>query len=500
MADSTQEPQIRQLRLVHDFAGWLDDAPVPEAEFYLRALVVLDANVLLDLYRVSPAARDQVLKALNVVGDRLWVPHQAAVEFIRNRKQAVIDRQAAFKRVREKLRDAAANAVSVLEAALQDFEKLRLRNAGIGVWDVAAEGLDRDSLQQRLDGVMDSAIAELDRLRGEHDLNPSDMQSIDAVLEQVDTVLASRIGSAYSSSQIRSLVDEAVSFRFPNQIPPGYEDGGKTTPLRAAGDFILWRQTIDRANRISGADRLVLLITQEEKPDWWEFDKKGNRTGRPRPELVQEMRDAAEAHLRLTSLTDFLKAAGTYLTVSVTEQVIEQLRRVRSREADLLAELRKRARNAPVDLLELSYFEFETLVTALVRAIGYPFFVSILSDDQSVDAVVDGDGAFGHGTFVVEAKLYRGLVDLSTIHAIYGVMTANNIAGGIVITTGRFGRHAVDFVEGKGIHLVGGDELLTSRVHQEHRRLTPETRKCSATWDDLDCEVEIVQRTGALAR
>lgn len=239
MVGSIEAPQDRPRRLTVDFAAWLDEPPAPEADFYQRGLVVLDTNVLLDLYRVKPDTRIQVTKALSAVGDRLWVPHQAAIEFSRNRKQVVIDRLSSFKRVREALRSAAANAIDVIDSALHDFERLRLRNGESRVWDSDAKGLGHGSLEQRLRGVMDPALAELEAMLNEHDLQPGDMQSTDAVLKQVDQLLAGRIGPSYDSSRLRDLVEEAINHRYPNEIPPGYLDSRKEVGYRAAGDFVL---------------------------------------------------------------------------------------------------------------------------------------------------------------------------------------------------------------------------------------------------------------------
>ena len=37
---------------------------------------MIDANVLLNLYRYNESPRDDLLEVLQKVGDRLWVPHQ----------------------------------------------------------------------------------------------------------------------------------------------------------------------------------------------------------------------------------------------------------------------------------------------------------------------------------------------------------------------------------------------------------------------------------------
>ena len=45
----------------------------------------VDANVLLNLYRYSPETRGELENALKSIEDRLFLPHQAAKEFLRNR-------------------------------------------------------------------------------------------------------------------------------------------------------------------------------------------------------------------------------------------------------------------------------------------------------------------------------------------------------------------------------------------------------------------------------
>jgi len=48
-------------------------------------LVTPDTNVMLAAYRFERHARDELLAALEKLEDRLWIPHQVALEFHRNR-------------------------------------------------------------------------------------------------------------------------------------------------------------------------------------------------------------------------------------------------------------------------------------------------------------------------------------------------------------------------------------------------------------------------------
>lgn len=75
--------------LFDGFEGYrvLADTDVDEA---LRsALVAVDANVLLNLYRYNARTADDILAIFEKLGDRLVVPHQAIREFHRNRLAAI---------------------------------------------------------------------------------------------------------------------------------------------------------------------------------------------------------------------------------------------------------------------------------------------------------------------------------------------------------------------------------------------------------------------------
>ena len=123
-----QQPPTEWRRLTIDFAGWLDYERIPREKFFRVGLIVLDANVLLDLYRITPDARDQVLETLRSVVERLWVPYQAALEFSRNRKEVVKDRISSLQRTRRLLRAATADAVDALQSAVDQLINERERS------------------------------------------------------------------------------------------------------------------------------------------------------------------------------------------------------------------------------------------------------------------------------------------------------------------------------------------------------------------------------------
>jgi PIN like domain len=255
MPQTQHESKGQPHRLTVEFDGWLRDRPLVLKEFLEDGLVILDTNVLLDLYEVGTQARNEILGTLRSIKNRLWIPNQVALEFSRRRRQVVLDRMSSYKRVKTEVSSAAASAADVIEAAVDRVRTLRERSRTTRFWDLTAAQLDRDSIEARLSGIMDAALAELQALDTEQDLTVKDMQDGDPILAEMDNLLLNRIGKPYPNDQLRIIVDEAISFRYPNLIPPGYLDADKVTPLRAAGDYILWRQIIDKASRLNSPNR-----------------------------------------------------------------------------------------------------------------------------------------------------------------------------------------------------------------------------------------------------
>ena len=71
-----------------DFVGYRVASPAELDAALREAVVAVDANVLLDLYRFRPQTSQDLIKTLRGLGDRLVVPHQALCEFWRRRHRS----------------------------------------------------------------------------------------------------------------------------------------------------------------------------------------------------------------------------------------------------------------------------------------------------------------------------------------------------------------------------------------------------------------------------
>ncbi|MFE3280672.1 PIN-like domain-containing protein [Nocardia sp. NPDC059239] len=103
MPESRSDTSQSTLRTM--FSGHYPPTDLELRELVEGGLVVLDANALLDMYRFTPGTRAEYLEALGLLGDRLWIPHRAAEEFMGRRGDAIAsisEERASFERISSK--------------------------------------------------------------------------------------------------------------------------------------------------------------------------------------------------------------------------------------------------------------------------------------------------------------------------------------------------------------------------------------------------------------
>ncbi|MBH1987034.1 MAG: restriction endonuclease [Burkholderiales bacterium] len=105
----------------------------------------------------------------------------------------------------------------------------------------------------------------------------------------------------------------------------------------------------------------------------------------------------------------------------------------------------------------MSWREFELLVGEGFRRRG--FGVKDLGG-QGLDGGVDLVLSRGSERYLVQCKQWRAAkVGVAILRELYGVMAAQGVAGGYVVTSGAFTKDAVDFSVGRNIELIDGPKL-----------------------------------------
>ncbi|MFE0252430.1 PIN-like domain-containing protein [Streptomyces sp. NPDC059010] len=316
--------------LIQRFHAWLQPVPSPQDTarlvFFQDALIVLDTNVLLSLYEYTAESREEVLTALSQVSERLWMPYQVGLEFVRGRRGVLESRKRvlgdAAKSVNAKLTTACQAIIAAKDTVRAQLEKYARAPGEI---EALEQLVSEAAVNEHLTVYRDAFKAHLDMLKTGHDLTPVKVDTADPILPQVADLYGDRVGHQPDDQLLQQRLDEAVVFRFPNQIPPGFKDFGKGTPLKAAGDFLIWEEVIEQAALLPEGSRRVLFVSNDVKEDWYDTS---NGKQRPWPALLDEIQRRAGAELRLETPPDFYAGVGEYLNAELAEDTYAEIRRV----------------------------------------------------------------------------------------------------------------------------------------------------------------------------
>lgn len=297
--------------LVDLFPGYYPPSEEERQDAYRQGLVSLDTNALLDLYRFTKTARNEFFEVLEKLRPRLFITHQAALEFHRNRLSVVEARLRAAEEKCEEIR-------TPLQGVVQKVQGFANRHQ-----------IDAEECQ-KLIGMIDalsSALFDSITAVGSYDLTRDQVRSAtDPVLQHLNALLAGRVGCALSEVDYKLAIKEAAR-RKEDRIPPGYAEK-KGSPERQAGDYIIWLQL---ANEAALHGRPVLLVTNEQKEDWVLKGSSDEIFG-PRPELVLEMRQKAQVALHMVTVVGLLKEAPKYLGTIVSPSTIQEAESLPYRE------------------------------------------------------------------------------------------------------------------------------------------------------------------------
>jgi restriction system protein len=139
----------------------------------------------------------------------------------------------------------------------------------------------------------------------------------------------------------------------------------------------------------------------------------------------------------------------------------------RSRAAKLLDDVRT---DPTGDITALSWQDFEILVGEGFRHRG---FAVTERGGAGPDGGVDLALSRGSERFLVQCKQWRARqVSVSVIRELYGVIAAERVAGGYVVTSGTFTKDAKAFASGRNIELIDG-EGLDALLREGRAAVTP---------------------------
>lgn len=277
-------------------------------ELWDQSLFIFDTNVFLNLYRYSQTTLDGILNLLETISDRVWMPHQVALEYQDNRLNIIHGQERPYREIPKILDDAKRKIQDVLYK-----EHL---------------SIDVNDLSTKVETSFDAIIKDL---QSHKELHP-DLFDDDYIRERISMLFLGKIGVPYSQDELTKIYKDGEE-RYKNKIPPGYKDlkekegqikrFGNLVIKSEYGDLIVWKQVIDHAIK---EKKSIIFISDDQKEDWWWIT--GSRTLGPRPELITEFKASTNNSFYMYTIDKFIDLSREYLKTSVDQNIVDEVKEV----------------------------------------------------------------------------------------------------------------------------------------------------------------------------
>ncbi|MGJ8597572.1 PIN-like domain-containing protein [Sulfitobacter sp.] len=293
-------------------------------------IFAFDANILLHLYRYSPDTRSELIELIDKISQHLWLPEQAAYEYLKNRPTVISEQIGNLEIARKEVCDSKSKLT----------DQLKNKNTrSYPYYSEAAKDKYEDGTRALLD-ELDKSLLEI-----------SGLYNDDPTKEKIADWFEGRTGQSFTATEFDQHCEDG-EVRYLEKTPPGYadaEDKRKKDTLAEKrsryGDWLIWRQLMDHAK---AEKRDVIFVTDDAKEDWWQ--KKGEKGDgeiiTPRPELIEEFYRETGQHVLVYSFLKFLKHGRTHLNFEVSTEAEDETKTFNLEQVAKSAAFRRKTTSA----------------------------------------------------------------------------------------------------------------------------------------------------------
>lgn len=256
-----------------------------------NALIVFDANILLDLYRVSSDTSKNLMDIIRKLDSRLWIPYQVAYEY------------------HKELFTVISNQIKKYEESAATIKEIRKK---------MAEKRNHPFLPDDLSTKATCLFNELEEFFQKQQNNLQNVVLEKSVKEELGELLEGKVGECFNTKELEDIYQEGKR-RYDSKIPPGYMDEKTKQGSDVYGDLVIWKE-IQRKAVEEKCD--VIIVTDDVKEDWF-MQFKGKNCG-PHPALIKEFKDKTNHNVYIYTLDRFL-ALSEKLQFEVKTETLQEI-------------------------------------------------------------------------------------------------------------------------------------------------------------------------------
>lgn len=259
------------------------------------SIIVLDTNILLNVYRYSPDTRNYMFDILKKHKSNIWIPYFVAKEYFKNRDIVIKES--------EDINNIKSDFNSDLLKFKEHFNRYKNKNSYVA--------------------KMESKISELDELINGIKYEGDDYSIIE---DKLLDIIGNSIGDEYCDVDLKNIIQEGQE-RIEKKLPPGYKDDDKSEFMfdcKVNGDYIIFKSFMDYSKEKS---KNIIFITDDVKEDWFHIVKGEKLRGRM--ELLNEFYNETGKLLIITSFDYFVKKYHS--DVKVSEDTLDEIKDIRDK-------------------------------------------------------------------------------------------------------------------------------------------------------------------------
>lgn len=215
-------------------------------EMLKTSLIVLDTNILLDVFRYKMSTSDEFFDALQEYKDSLWLPYQVGVEFFKNKDKVSSDYSSNIKNLISKI----TSSKKTIENEINNKKKLIP---------------ELDDIKELLAENVNALNSKLKEIEKKYKKEYDDFNSIKE--ENIVSLFEDRIIDKPSDEVYEQIIIEGDK-RIKNKIAPGYKDSKKQDyykDYQINGDYIIFASMIELSK---AKNKDVIFISGDVKEDW----------------------------------------------------------------------------------------------------------------------------------------------------------------------------------------------------------------------------------------
>ncbi|MFV0578075.1 MAG: PIN domain-containing protein [Fusobacterium ulcerans] len=295
---------------------------IDENEIINDGIIILDTNILINLYKVTVETRNKILEIIKTHKDRVYMPYWIGKEFMEVRRYVI-----------NELILSAENCINEIDISIKTpkFEK------NLIFYDPVFQEENSKYLKEEIKKFKDDIKKELiKRIEEKNPYTKENSLYEDSYLDELFFIYENKIGKPYPKEELEKIIKDG-KIRYSEKMPPGYKDDKKEENIKKYGDFIIWKEILTYAKE---EKENIIFVTNDEKEDWYEQlpttldpQKKEKKAGKGNQSLINEFVEETGKNILIMNLENFINKIGK---IAKNDNIGKELEALKEKEKEVI--------------------------------------------------------------------------------------------------------------------------------------------------------------------